>query len=75
MGLWDDDSKGIWGGRGSGIWSGRGRDHHGGIWDKSRSLDGAGVFNEAARATYGGDHARGIWDPVNPWRKKVKSGW
>jgi hypothetical protein len=78
MGLFDDDrSRGIWGkgkDSGGGLFGKRGASGKG-IWDKSNTRDGRGMFSEAARSAFGGEHASGMWNPINPWNKKVKSGW
>lgn len=76
MGIWDNDKGGSGHSRSTGIWSGRGSGKGGdsGIWGHS-NRDGIGVFSEGAKAAHEGNRAVGIWDPVDPWRKKVKNGW
>jgi hypothetical protein len=73
MGIWDNDEGGSRHSGATGIWAGRGHSG-GGIWDHP-NRDGVGIFSEGAKVAHEGNRAVGIWDPVDPWRKKVRNGW
>lgn len=73
MGLWDNDSRrsGLFGGghpHSSGVFG----ENRGGIY-RGKHHDGPGVFDEAAQSSPFGSR-RGMWNPVDPYAKKVKSG-
>ena len=81
MGLWDSNNKGggLFGGGSSLFGSGKGHSGggifggKGGLFGGGRHEDGVGMFDEAHKAHSMGSHD-GMWDPINPFTKRVKSG-